>query len=85
MPQTKVHVLKRAGWQVKHGKAVHSSGRATVSMAARRYPHDSTGFLVIVDGKWILDYPIGNWIKRFPTLDAALVAAEQRLQTAQEH
>ncbi len=75
----KIHVLNRAGWQVKDGKAVHSSGRATVSMSSRRYPYDSTGFLVIVDGKWILDYP-NRWIKRFPTLDAALDAAEQRMK-----
>ncbi len=75
----KIHALNHAGWQVKNGKAVHTNGRATVSLAGRRYPYDTTGFLVIVDGKWILDHP-NTWIKRFPTLTAALDAAEQRMK-----
>ena len=70
-------VVMRQGWKaISRLIAEHESGRAKVELVPAETGRSGKHFVASVDGVWMYER---KYIKPFPTLTAALDAAENRL------
>ena len=72
-------MLLPSSWvKVDKHTIAHVDGQAKIVLTTSRYPDDHRRhFLVFVAGQWLLQR---TWIQPFPTLAAAIAAAEVALE-----